>query len=473
VTNAVDFLPPGDWGEASGYVTETSNLFKRLMADQPDVEMTALLVGLIYDETLALISSVLGEDMTRDVYKSLKLPFDRRVRPDLYWATFSKYVSCAQRLQTALKRRGLSVPVSAIRKSLIAQKGKLTHKELQVIIGKDREHETVLDGKNGVDLSWLDLTEVLGQVQPVMEMMEDNGLPAHWHKEWDCHLGDYLPNHVRVLDRVLQGGSTRYYETVLGQYGGLIKKIRTSFELLRPEGLQILRQWIEGDEFDYRALLDFALDKKAGKMPSDRLYIKRIKQQRDVAVLFLVDLSRSTANTVTGSDETVLDVEKKAIVLFCEALEVVGDRYSIAGFSGTGRLGVDYYHIKDFAEPLNAEVCERIDAMRSQRSTRMGAAIRHATSQLEQVSARVRLLLVLGDGFPNDTNYKRDYAIKDTRRAIFEARSKEIHTKAITVNLPGDPQLDELYGAVHHLVISDVRELPDKLLRIYSALTRN
>ena len=40
-----------------------------------------------------------------------------------------------------------------------------------------------------------------------------------------------------------------------------------------------------------RALLDFALDRKAGIMPSDRLYIKRIKQHRDVAVLVLVDLS--------------------------------------------------------------------------------------------------------------------------------------------------------------------------------------
>jgi nitric oxide reductase activation protein len=44
--------------------------------------------------------------------------------------------------------------------------------------------------------------------------------------------------------------------------------------------------------------------------------------------------------------------------------------------------------------------------------------------------------------------------------------------RAITVNLPADPELDDLFGKVHHNVISDVRELPDRLLRIYSSLTR-
>jgi hypothetical protein len=35
-----------------------------------------------------------------------------------------------------------------------------------------------------------------------------------------------------------------------------------------------------------------------------------------------------------------------------------------------------------------------------------------------------------------------------------------------------DHRLDDLYGDVHHSIITDVRELPDKLLRVYSSLTR-
>ena len=98
--------------------------------------------------------------------------------------------------------------------------------------------------------------------------------------------------------------------------------------------------------------------------------------------------------------------------------------------------------------------------------------MRRATRDLLALDARVRLLIVIGDGFPNDLEYKQDYAIADTRQAIGEARAQRVFTHAITVNLPASPRLDDLYGHVHHTVISDVRELPDQILRIYSALTR-
>ncbi len=208
-------------------------------------------------------------------------------------------------------------------------------------------------------------------------------------------------------------------------------------------------------------------------MPSERLFIKRMKRERDVAVLLLVDLSRSTANTVDDRGTRVLDVEKQAIVLLCEALTVVGDRFAIAGFSGTGPLGVDYYRIKNLDASFDDAVKGRISAMAPQRSTRMGAAIRHATAQLSPVQAQVRLIIILGDGFPNDLVYKGPYAVEDTRRAILEARAAAIHIKAITVNVNDNGQLDRLYGSNHHTLISNIRDLPDKLVRVYSALTRH
>ena len=234
----------------------------------------------------------------------------------------------------------------------------------------------------------------------------------------------------------------------------------------------MMRPWIEGDQFDYRALLDFAVDRKTGWIPSDRLYIKRDKRQRDVAVLVLVDLSKSTANFASGSSSRILDIEKAAVVLLAEALEVAGDQFAVAGFSGSGRFGVDYLRIKDFSDGLDHGVHRRINAVAPMRSTRMGAAIRHATQVLEKMPARVRLLLTLTDGFPNDTGYKQGYAIADTRKAVIEAHAKHIYFKAIVVNMAGDPNLDALYGKFQHSLISDVKELPDKLLRIYGAMTR-
>jgi nitric oxide reductase activation protein len=62
--------------------------------------------------------------------------------------------------------------------------------------------------------------------------------------------------------------------------------------------------------------------------------------------------------------------------------------------------------------------------------------------------------------------------VADTRQALTELGARQIRFHALTVNLPADPQLDRLYGKAHHQVISDVRELPGRMVRVYRALTR-
>ncbi|MBA3029911.1 MAG: VWA domain-containing protein, partial [Desulfobacteraceae bacterium] len=379
-----------------------------------------------------------------------------------------------------LEKLGIQTFQSDLRKKMVENNGTLSASDIKSLVLKRNDPDSWqsdpdgknTDGVNAVDFSNPDLSRLLEESGLTRTPAPEVTGPAFYYREWDDRLGDYLHNHTLVHEKTIPPKDNDFYENTLRRYQGLISRIKYAFEMLKPEELTLLRQWVEGDEFDYRALLNFVMDKKAGIIPSDRLYIKRIKQQRDVAVLLLVDLSRSTSNFVVDSTETVLDVEKQAIVLFCEALEVVGDQYAIAGFSGTGRLGVDYFKIKDFEEPLSRTVRQRINAMAPQRSTRMGAAIRHATAQLNAIPALVRLIIVMGDGFPNDVDYKKDHAVSDTRKAILEARSKNIHTHALTVNIAGDSKLDDLYGNVHHHIISDVRELPDKLPRIYSTLTR-
>jgi nitric oxide reductase NorD protein len=453
------------------------DLFETTITENSTVESCAELVVRIYPEMEKFLdrTSYVKKDI-KEFYIPMQTPFGRRLRPDLFFSAYREYERLARTLKVILEEKGFDIYTSDIKKRLMENNGMVSHQDLKEMICCFRENHTPHGAPQqnfSVDLSWLDLSKLLGTERITVLQNDDFSGSVSWHKEWDCNLQDYLHSHVRVRDQFLTEKESDFYKLTLKHHKGLVKRIRYAFELLKPEGLIRLRQWLEGDEFDYRALLDFALDKKAGRIPSDRLYIKHIKQTRDVAVLLLVDLSRSTANTVFNSHATVLDVEKEAIVLFCEALCVVGDAFAIAGFSGTGRLGVDYFHIKDLDEHMDDTIKRRINAMAPQRSTRMGAAIRHATCHLEKISSKVRLLIILSDGFPNDLDYKQNYATEDTRKAMFEARSKNIHAHAITVNFAGDPRLDEIYGNVHHNVISDVRELPDKLLRIYGTLTRH
>ncbi|MEZ4524941.1 MAG: VWA domain-containing protein [Desulfobacterales bacterium] len=438
-------------------------------------EACAGLTWRFYPHAAERMAVLIKEKLHEKNCPELQIPFGRKLRPDMVHAAFRETADKARQIKVRLEEKGLKAYGSDIQKKLLEKQGSLSREDIAEIVlmrQKEENSEAVSCPAVVSDLQLPDLSEIIGSMGTDGHEDASSPHPVFRYREWDSRTGDYLPDHVRVAERFMTEIPSDFYPRILHSRYGLVRAMRRAFELLKPEALSILRQWTEGDEFDYRALLDFAIDRKAGLMPSDRLYIKRIKQQRNVAVLLLTDLSRSTANRVFGSQATVMDMEKEAIVLFCEALEVAGDDFAIAGFSGTGRLSVDYFRIKDFGEPVNDKVKNRINGMSPLRSTRMGAAIRHATRQLEQVPAKVRILIVLSDGFPNDTDYKREYAIADTRRAVSEARAKNIHARAITVNIVGDEQLDELYGSFHHNVISDVRELPDKLLRIYSSLTR-
>jgi hypothetical protein len=461
-------LAPGDSAapHAAAMALEAAQRFDAHMTPESPVEACAWMVCLVYDACVRATAS-LGR-----VYQPFRPPFGRKLRWDLVETAFAPQAALADRIKVRLAEQGVSIYRADLQNTLSRQQGQISAEEIQTIV-LARNPQAAAAGDIQMDWSRLDLAALLRAAGIDPGRAADAGGPAFYYPEWDARLQDYLHDHVRVQETVVAaGGNGDFYRHTLDQYRGLVARIRRAFEFLKPEGLVLLRQWPDGDAFDHRALIDFAVDLRAGRIPSDRLFIKRLKQERDVAALLLVDLSRSTANAVVGGQGTVLGVAKEALVLFCEALQVVGDTFAIAGFSGTGRHSVDYFRIKNFDEPLGATVQGRITALRPQRSTRMGAAIRHATAQLATVGARVRLLIVVSDGFPNDLGYKADYAIADTRRAVQEARTRNVHVKAITVNIGSDPRLDDLYGRMHHHVIGDVRELPDKLLRLYGTLTR-
>ena len=458
---------------------KTASLFKTIekrfyhcLSMDKTVSLSGIMVICAYGEIENRFKTIKENDSPGTAEDALPVPMGRQLRPDLFFLRQAACEKMTRSIHGALRKNRIKVYRSDIRQILLDLKGKVTIEDIaKLVTGPEAVHQN--PGCQKIDLSWLDLEKILERPFPKNTVVSKSRGKVFRYREWSAELDDYLQDHVRVLEKKPAGTHGNFYGRVLSRHRGLVKKVKRSFEMLRPEGLLMLRPWKEGDDFDYRALLDFAIDRQAGLIPSDRLYIKRIKQHRDVAVLVLVDVSRSTANHVEGTGRSVLDVEKEALVLFCEALDVVGDAFAVAGFSGTGPLGVDYYTIKDFSDPVDEGTMERIGAMIPRRSTRMGAAIRHAASCLDGFPAKVKLMIVIGDGFPNDLEYKGTHAVADTRKSIMEARSRNIHVKAVTVNISEDIRLDNLYGDVHHTVITNVRELPDRLLSVYGRLTRN
>jgi nitric oxide reductase NorD protein len=308
----------------------------------------------------------------------------------------------------------------------------------------------------------------------------EKGDTAFYYDEWDRELGDYRTRWCRIIERTGARGSRGFVEMVRGRYSGVISSVRYQFQLLRPENLRRMRGEIDGEDFDLQAVIDYALDKRSTGLTDDRLYTRKLRRERDVAVSFLLDMSSSTARTIsrypnkpyTQPGQRIIDIEKEGLVLMSEALEAVGDLYSIQGFTSEGRRNVKFYLIKDFAEPYSSEIERRIGGITYQNNTRLGAAIRHAGARLAARDARTKLLIVLSDGRPYDHDYGDSrYAREDTRIALRQTRLAGITPFCITIDRESEEQLRDMYGEVGYTIIDDVMTLPERLPGIYTRLT--
>ena len=237
-----------------------------------------------------------------------------------------------------------------------------------------------------------------------------------------------------------------------------------------PPGLRRIAGQLDGEDLDMDAVIGRVADLAAGFEPSDRIYVRREKRERDVAAAFLVDLSGSTSRQV-DQGRRIIDIEKQGLILLCEALSAIGDQFAVYGYSGQGRQQVDFVIVKAFDESVTGRAGTKLGGMVPLQQNRDGAAIRHAASKLLARQAKTRILVMLSDGRPLDDGYKEDYALEDTRMALREARAKGIESVCITIDKQADPYLRRMYGDVRYVVIDRVEGLPEKLPRIYHRLT--
>ena len=303
---------------------------------------------------------------------------------------------------------------------------------------------------------------------------------AYAYDEWDRELADTRVNWCRVVEKKVRRGDRSFVELTRARYRGVISSIRNQFQLLKPESLLRIKNELDGDDYNLDAVIDYVADRRADGQQSERLYTKRLRRERDVAVSFLLDQSSSTARTIgrhplqpyTHPGRRIIEIEKEGLVLMSEALEAVGDVYAIYGFTSEGRRNVKFYVVKDFAEHYSDEIERRIGGINYQHNTRLGAAIRHAAARLIQQDARTRLLIVLSDGRPYDHDYgDARYAREDTREALRQARLDGITPFCITIDRDSEAELRDLYGEVGYTIIDDVLSLPERMPAIYRRLT--
>jgi nitric oxide reductase activation protein len=313
------------------------------------------------------------------------------------------------------------------------------------------------------------------------------------YDEWDVFAHRYRARWCRVYEKVMRLGDLTFYRDTLVKHAGLLQQIRREFEQVVPELYRKEKRLPDGVEPDLDAAIEAMTDRRIGVSPAEKIFWRQRKTERDVAVAFLVDMSGSTGETIAGAagaaesarrsehyeraQRRVIDVEKEAIVLMMDALEAIGDRYGVYGFSGHGRDNVEFYVIKDLEEDFSAEVAKRVGRVGPLHATRMGAAIRHTTSKLRRQQTRSKCLFLISDGRPQDRGYSQEnsekaYAVQDTRVALIEARREGIIPFCLTVDKEGNDYLRAMIDDVGYEVLADVSLLPHRLPELYKRLTK-
>ncbi len=370
---------------------------------------------------------------------------------------------------------------------------------------------TQLTGKQAQDLE--ELREQLGEIGPAsnhgrLVLMHGRNQDSYYsYDEWDYVLADYRRGWCRLREVPLSGDDNDFFAQTLGRYAEMLPQVRRHFQRIRPASYRMVRGLEDGEELDLERLVETRVARVMGESPDPRVYSARKKESRDVATLFLLDMSASTDEPIhrevrktTGAADDddhsddwmkawqrrpqqsqrprrIIDVNKEALVIMAEALEEIGDSYAIMGFSGHGRDNVEFYVMKEFGQGLSDEVKARVGAVEPKRSTRMGAAIRHVREKFKDVNSRAKHVILLSDGFPQDFDYGHDrrsnaYGIQDTMVALKELEMAGVLPFCITVDRTGHDYLRQMCAPSRYLVIEDITSLPRVLPKIYEQVVR-
>jgi Mg-chelatase subunit ChlD len=305
------------------------------------------------------------------------------------------------------------------------------------------------------------------------------------YPEWDSYAATYRPafTRVRVLPAPVKRADHSHYRA-LARYGHLVGRLVRELERVRPDGRTATRRTLHGDDLDLDACIDAVIDLRTGVEPSDRIYTDVRQRRRDVAVVFALDLSASTAVVLPpdpespGTIRSILDLERDAVSLVAQALERVGDDYGIYGFSGSGRDDVRLSVVKDVEERTTPAVWHRLGGLTPDHTTRIAPAIRHLTERLRDVDAATKIMFVISDGRPFDIDYGQQYgeqamlgySVGDTAKALAEARAAGVSPYLVTVDPDGADYLSTACEPGSYHVIADTLDLPEALATLYTSV---
>jgi nitric oxide reductase NorD protein len=288
----------------------------------------------------------------------------------------------------------------------------------------------------------------------------------------------------------------------------------------------------DGEAFHLDALLDWAIDRRARHTPDARVYRARRPHTGRAGIWLLIDSSASTGAlqghgaapmvsvpTAPGAADplnapnapnapitnispsaplsssvpsvpsvpsapsapstrsarpafTVLQSAARAAAAIAAALQTLGWPCAVIAFRSHGRGAVRLDTLQAFGRQ-DARLAGRLQRLRPGGSTRLGAALRHATARLASHGAGLRggaarWVLLLSDGQPRDVDvHDPRYLVEDARHAVREAGQRGVRVACLALGERPEADTDavRIFGRAGVQPLRNLDTLPRALRR--------
>ncbi len=317
-----------------------------------------------------------------------------------------------------------------------------------------------------------DTGEPTGNDFDVSEGGTEMELDRFSYPEWDQRLERLRPDWCTVIEKTpaWQGFASSRGPGASGE-AALPLVLPRARRFSRKRRLR--RQW-EGEDVDLDAAIEVLIDRRMRLHSEPRLFMRPGRSLSVSSVLVLLDLSESANDRAGEATPSLLETEKQAALLLAGSTMPDGDRIAIHGFSSNTRAEVYYYRLLEFGALPTPASRGMIASVQARYSTRMGAALRHASAQLAQETSSRRAILLISDGAPSDIDvHEPNYLTEDARAAVLDAHRAGVRTYCIAVDAAADHYVRRIFGWRNYCIVEDARGLPAQLERAYARLAAN
>ncbi|MDN4588365.1 hypothetical protein DBA29_07610 [Xenophilus aerolatus] len=278
--------------------------------------------------------------------------------------------------------------------------------------------------------------------------------PERVYPEWDARIGRLRASWCEVRERLPSPAPAR---AAAAQPAGLQASLLAALRRLarapsRRAGLRSL----DGEGIDLDAAIEAAAARRH-RLPFDpRVHRRPITTPERGAAFLLIDTS--------ASSEASLPLALAAAEALAQALGDAGWCVMVQGFESQGRRAVTLWRVLDAGERWNDHARGRLHALRAAHSTRLGAALRHATGLLAAWPASRRVLWLLGDADAHDIDiHEPGYLAADARHAVQAARRQGIGMRALVCADDDGSAAARIFGPGGWARVRSLQELPQVL----------